>query len=321
MSGRPKIVLLGMMSKIPVAGVAWQNLHYLLGFERLGFDAYYVEAHARTPGMLMRAEGDDASALASDYIRRTLTGFGLGQRWAYHASHADGRVYGMSERELERLYESAELIVNLHGGTEPRPEHAATGRLVYLETDPVQLQVELYENHAYAVEFLEPHVAFFTFGENYGAPGCELPVDERFRFRPTRQPVVVDAWLGAGEDTGAYTTIGNWSQPWRDVSFGGRRFAWSKDQEFREIPGAAGAERTGVRARSRELRRPGSRAARKPRVRGSPRARFLHEPRQLSQLHRASRASSPSRRSRTCASAPAGSATGAPPTSPPAVRS
>ena len=140
MSGRPKIVLLGMMSKIPVAGVAWQNLHYLLGFERLGFDAYYVEAHARTPGMLMRAEGDDASALASDYIRRTLTGFGLGQRWAYHALHADGRVYGMSERELERLYESAELIVNLHGGTEPRPEHAATGRLVYLETDPVQLK-------------------------------------------------------------------------------------------------------------------------------------------------------------------------------------
>jgi GT2 family glycosyltransferase len=243
MNRRPKIVLLGMMSKIPVAGVAWQNLHYLLGFERLGFDAYYVEAHARTPGMLMRAEEDDASALASDYIRRTLSGFGLGHRWAYHALHADGRVYGLSERELERLYASAELIVNLHGGTEPRPEHYETGRLVYLETDPVQLQVELYENHAYTLEFLEPHVAFFTFGENIGRPGCELPVDERFRFRPTRQPVVVDAWLGAGEDTGAYTTIGNWSQPWRDVSLGGRSYSWSKDQEFRRflaLPGRSG---------------------------------------------------------------------------------
>ena len=49
----------------------------------------------------------------------------------------------MGERELRRLYASAELIVNLHGGTEPLPEHAETGRLVYLETDPVQLQVEL----------------------------------------------------------------------------------------------------------------------------------------------------------------------------------
>jgi GT2 family glycosyltransferase len=243
MRGRPKIVLLGMMSKIPVAGVAWQNLHYLLGFERLGFDAYYAEAHARTPGMLMRSEEDDGSGLAADYIRRTLRGFGFEHRWAYHALHADGRVYGMSERELERLYASAELIVNLHGGTEPRPEHAATGRLLYLETDPVQLQVELYGDHAYAVEFLEPHVAFFTFGENVGGPGCELPVDERFRFRPTRQPVVVDAWLGAGEDTGAYTTIGNWSQAWREVAFRGRRYSWSKDQEFRrflELPGRSG---------------------------------------------------------------------------------
>ena len=78
MSGRPKIVLLGMMSKIPVAGVAWQNLHYLLGFERLGFDAYYVEAHARTPGMLMRAEGDDASALAyMEEQTARLEGFGI----------------------------------------------------------------------------------------------------------------------------------------------------------------------------------------------------------------------------------------------------
>jgi hypothetical protein len=45
----PKVVLLGMMSTMPVPGVAWQNLHYLLGLERLGFEAYYVETHARTP--------------------------------------------------------------------------------------------------------------------------------------------------------------------------------------------------------------------------------------------------------------------------------
>ena len=38
---------------------------------------------------------------------------------------------------------SAALIVNVHGGTRPLPEHAATGRLVYLGTDPVQVEVEL----------------------------------------------------------------------------------------------------------------------------------------------------------------------------------
>ena len=66
--GRPKIVLLGMMTKIPVAGVVWQTVHYLVGFQRLGFDPYYVEAHARTPGMLMRDEADDSGALAAAFI-------------------------------------------------------------------------------------------------------------------------------------------------------------------------------------------------------------------------------------------------------------
>ena len=128
--GRRKIVLLGMMTKIPVAGVVWQTLHYLIGFQRLGFDPYYVEAHARTPGMLMRTELDDSSALAAGFIRDQLARFGLGDRWAYQALHDDSRLYGMTEAQLSRLYASAELIINFHGGTEPRPEHYETGRLV-----------------------------------------------------------------------------------------------------------------------------------------------------------------------------------------------
>jgi GT2 family glycosyltransferase len=226
-----------MMTKIPVAGVVWQTLHYLVGLHRLGFDPYYVEAHARTPGMLMRAEADDSGALAAGFIRDALLRFGLDGRWAYEALHADGRVYGMSERELARLFSSAELIVNLHGGTEPRPEHYETGRLVYLETDPVQLQVELHDERQYALDFLEPHVAFFTFGENYGRPGCGLPVSDRFTFHPTRQPVVTDFWLGGGPDNSLYTTVGNWSQPWREVILDGERYGWSKEQEFRKFLG------------------------------------------------------------------------------------
>jgi GT2 family glycosyltransferase len=233
--GRRKIVVLGMMTKIPVAGVVWQTLHYLIGFQRLGFEPYYVEAHARTPGMLMRDKGDDSNSLAAGFIRDALARFGLGDRWAYQALHDDGRLYGMSEGELRRLYSSAELIVNLHGGTEPRREHYETGRLVYLETDPVQLQIELYEERESTLDFLEPHVAFFTFGENYGRPGCGLPVSDRFAFHPTRQPVVTDFWLGGGPDSGRYTTVGNWSQSWRDVTYDGERYGWSKDEEFRKF--------------------------------------------------------------------------------------
>ncbi len=230
---RPRIVVLGMMTKIPVAGVVWQTVHYLVGLERLGYETYYVEAHARTPSMLMERADDDSSARAAAFIVSVLARFGLEQRWAYHALHDNGRCYGLSESALADLYGSAELIINLHGGTEPRPEHVATDRLMYLETDPVEVEVQLAAGRQETVDYLRPHCAFFTFGEKYGQPDCGLPVSSQFWFRPTRQPVVLDFWRGHGyAPSGSYTTIGNWRQPWRDIRFGGETYTWSKHHEF-----------------------------------------------------------------------------------------
>ncbi|MDQ3588108.1 MAG: glycosyltransferase family 2 protein, partial [Actinomycetota bacterium] len=230
---RPAIVVLGMMAKIPVPGVMWQTIHYLLGFRRLGFDAYYVEAHGRTPSMLMERATDDSASRAAQTIDRVMRRFDLSDRWAYAAVHDDKRCFGIGEQRLRRLLSEAELIVNLHGGTEPLPEMSQTGRLVYLETDPVQLQVELHDGVERSFAFLEPHSAFFTFAENLGKPGCGLPVCERFDFRPTRQPVLIDMWAGrSAVDGDRFTTVGNWRQPWRDVRLGDEVYGWSKDQEW-----------------------------------------------------------------------------------------
>jgi ATP-binding cassette subfamily B protein len=233
---RPKVVVLGMMTKIPVPGVVWQVAHYLVGLERLGVDAYYVEAHARTPSMFLSDETDDGSARAAAFIERVMARFGLAGRWAYHALHDREQVYGMSHSELLRLYLRADLIINLHGGTVPRPEHTASGRLVYLETDPVQLQVELHRNEQATIDFLEPHAAFFTFGENIGQDGCRLPVSDRFTFLPTRQPVVCDFWPvePLGPDA-PITSIGNWRQQWREVEFDGETYHWSKHLEWAKV--------------------------------------------------------------------------------------
>ncbi|HEX6780460.1 MAG TPA: glycosyltransferase [Solirubrobacterales bacterium] len=233
---RPKVVLLGMMTKMPVAGVVWQNLHYLLGFERLGYEAYYVEAHGRTPSMLMGSGDTDASGRAAAFVASIMRRFGLSDRWAFRALHEDGRCFGMTEQRLQRLLGSAELIVNLHGGTKPLPELSATDRLVYLETDPVQLQLELAEGHQESYAFLGAHAAFFTFAENYRQEDCLLPVSDRFRFETTRQPVLPDLWETARPPAHErFTTIGNWSQPWRDVSMNGSVYTWSKDQEFKKL--------------------------------------------------------------------------------------
>jgi ATP-binding cassette, subfamily B, bacterial len=231
---RKKVVLLGTLSTMPVAGVAWQYLHYLVGFERLGFDAYYVETHARAPGMLIRSgDADQGTARAAAFIERVMSRFGLSDRWAYRALHDDGSCHGMSRQQLEGLFDTADLIVNLHGATAPRPEFAKPDRLVYLETDPVRLQVELANEEPDTLAFLDAHSAFFTFAENWGRPDCLLPAVDRYPFRPTRQPVVIDFWQGERSPARPeYTTVGNWRQAWGDVHYRGQRLSWSKHQEF-----------------------------------------------------------------------------------------
>ena len=222
---KKKIVVLGMMSRQPVAGMVFITLQYLIGLERLGYEVYYVEPQGGVPG----ADSSEPAAWIDSVMRR----FDLGGRWAYHAVHGDGRVYGVSDSQLKELYRSAALIINLHGATKPTSELSETGRLVYLETDPVELEISLHNQEQWAYDFLSPHCAFFSWGENYGRPDCKLPVPSQFHFHPTRQPTVMDLWepfrSGAGE---AFTTIGNWRQEYREVEFLGETYYWSKHFEF-----------------------------------------------------------------------------------------
>jgi hypothetical protein len=232
-ASRKKIVLLGMMARMPVAGVIWQTVHYLVGFQRLGYEVYYVEAHATTPTMFLDDNDHDGSVKVANFLDGVLRRFDLGDRWAFHARHGDCSSYGLSAGQLARVYDSTRWIINLHGGTLPLPEHCATNRLIFLETDPVEVQIQLSEGDRATIEFLDRHCAFFTFGENYGRPPCLLPVSDRYDFRPTRQPVVLDFWREPAAPPGAmFTTIGNWRQPERDIVFAGERYTWSKHHEF-----------------------------------------------------------------------------------------
>ncbi len=232
----PKIVLLGMLTKIPVGGVAWLVRHYAAGFERLGYEVYYVEAHARTPSMFMSHERDDGTGKAAAYLDKIAERFGLQGRWAFQALHENGRCYGMSAAQLERLYSEAALIVNMHGGTLPLPEHAATDRLVFLGTDPVEVELEVHRGDERALEFLDQHAAYFTWGLNYGNPDCKLPWATAYPFVPSPPPVVLDFWNNDAVPDGApFTTIGNWRQQFRNVRFEGEVYQWSKHQQFLKI--------------------------------------------------------------------------------------
>jgi hypothetical protein len=242
---RPTIIVLGAITRYPVAGIVWLTLQYVLGFRRLGYDCYYVESHGGTPRAFVEGS-DDGAAGAAAFLARVMARFDLSDRWAFHALHTDRRCYGLSEERLRQLYSSAALIVNLHGATIPLPEHAATGRLIYIGTDPVLLEVQLHQGSTAARALLEPHCAFFTWAANHGQDDCRLPVAEPFVFQPTRQPVLLDLWDGdSGPASTRFTTIAGWRQLWREITFEGEVYHWSKHFEFAkflQLPSASGAE-------------------------------------------------------------------------------
>lgn len=235
---RPRsIVVLGMMARSPVAGMVWLTMQYVVGLTRLGYDVHYVEAHGRNPSSFMTSAEDDGAVKAAAFIDAAMRWFGMpAERWAFHALHSDGRCYGLSELQLCELLRDADLVINLHGATRLRDEHAQSGRVLFLETDPVEFAVNLANGDRDTLEYMQPHRWFFTWGENYGKADCLTPVTEQFEFKPTRQPVVTDLWEPfANGDDAPFTTIASWRQLRPDVKHGAESYAWSKHQQFMKV--------------------------------------------------------------------------------------
>ncbi|HEU4439026.1 MAG TPA: hypothetical protein VFT36_07230 [Methylomirabilota bacterium] len=227
------LVVLGMMGRMPVAGVTWQALQYLEGFRRLGFDVHYVEDTGEWSYDPDRNTISDDPSYAVGSIGALMARHGLSGRWAYRAP--DGRVFGLTASALERLFERTDALVNLTGATVLREEHRRVPVRVYLETDPVLPQIEVARGDAFHVEMLSAHTHHFTYGENLGQPDCGVPVG-RFAYRPTRPPVVLDWWEPAADAPGpCFTTVASWRQAGKDVEWQGQTYTWSKHHEFLKL--------------------------------------------------------------------------------------
>jgi hypothetical protein len=228
---RDPLLLLGIVGQYPMAGVAWQAVHYLLGFQALGLDVYYVE-DAGAPPYDPRTGGVSGECdYAVSYVAQVMGEVGLGDRWVY-LDMMRNETHGLSRARLEQLYRDAAVIVNVCGATAPRDEHRQGACLVYVETDPVYEQLQIALGDRSSLGFLAAHDVLFTYGENIGNPDCPVPVGE-FEWKKTRPPVVMDCWQGdAGPQAQFFTTVASFSNKGKDVTWQGETYQWSKHTNF-----------------------------------------------------------------------------------------
>ncbi|HEY3918226.1 MAG TPA: hypothetical protein VGL83_10560 [Stellaceae bacterium] len=228
-----RIVVLHFVAQMPMAGIAWQALQYLVGLQELGYEAWYIENHGANPydPRINSVSMDCAYNLA--FLKDSIERFGFAGRWAYWDAIND--VYhGMSRERVFEVLKGADALINLCGATQLRDEHMACPVRIMVDTDPVYEQIKYAKADPAARAYLDAHTHFFTYGENVGGPGWIVPLCG-VPWKATRPPVVLSLWPEAPGAPDCFSTIATWENKGKDIEFEGERYVWSKHVNFQRM--------------------------------------------------------------------------------------
>ena len=232
---RKRIVVMGFMGSMPIAGVIWQHLHYIVGLQRLGHDVYYIEDSARLPYDPETFEVNNEFDYAAKVLGRLASEFDFKNRWAFCARYLKKNpTTGLPLKKIRQLYREADAILNICGTQEFNDDLLASDRIIYVESDPGVEQIKIDKRVTSTINYLGRHQALFTFGENVGTRKFPVPT-HGFKWHATRQPIVTDLWETSRRPrpTAAFTSIANWSTSGlKDITWRGRKYLWSKSREF-----------------------------------------------------------------------------------------
>lgn len=219
MARKLKIVIGGYIGLYPTGGVTWDYLQYPLGLKLMGHEVYYIEDTVQYSRYQKGNRAWDDPTDSIDYLQETMERFGFRGHWAYR-DVATGKSYGMSDAQIRKVCDTADLFINISASTFMRDEYLQIPLRLLIDSDPMFTQIEYHDqcqkreaDNEYRMKYLvEHHTHHATFGEHIGQKGCCIPTFG-FNWFPTRQPVCLSFW--ENEFSLAvphrYTTVMNWS--------------------------------------------------------------------------------------------------------------
>ena len=227
---RMRIVVLGYIVRGPVGGLAWHHLQYVLGLVRLGHDVRFVEDSDDYPACYdpVRHVVDSDPSYGLRFASDAFGGLGIGDLWSYYDAHT-AQWFGPDRANAEQFCRSADLVLNLSGMNPLRDWTHIVPIRALVDTDPLFTQIK-HLTDPIARERARQHTAFFSYAENIAAGTARIP-DDGFKWRPTRQPIVLDCWGISSPPSGArYSTVMQW-QSYSPVEFDGIRYG-TKSMSF-----------------------------------------------------------------------------------------
>ena len=207
-------------------------MNWVLGFQKLGFQVYFVEQIG--PDSCVDAAGAKTEFENSEnlaYFKRVTEQFGLSGNSVL--VYDKGRqTYGLSFSELLDAASDADLLINISGHLTLGQLMSRFKRKVYVDIDPGFTQ---FWHDDKDVNFrVGDHDFYYSIGENIGTHGCLIPTGG-IDWKRIRPPVVLDLWQTAnGAEHSRFTTIANWRGPFGPIQHNGKTFGL-KVHEFRKF--------------------------------------------------------------------------------------
>ena len=229
-----RIVLASWMVRYPLGGNLSWALQWLVGFQRLGHDVYFVERSGYADSCFdpVRNTMSDDCSHGLAVVSRLLERHGLGERWCY--LDADGTYHGMQKEQVARLFVATDVFIDMgaHGSWRVEAEPAPLSVLV--EAEPGFTQIRM-ERRLAAGEPIDKYDHYFSVGQSIGTSLTTAPTGGR-NWKTVLNPIVPDLFEPGHPAPGApFTTVMNWRAhdpiEWQGEVLG------QKDVEFEKFIG------------------------------------------------------------------------------------
>jgi len=224
-----RIVVGSYMFRYPLGGMMSWVLQYLVGFQRLGHEVYFVEKAGYSGACFdptKNVMGDDC-AYGVGVVSRLLGRHGLGENWCF--VDAALNYHGLSKAQIAEVFRTADVFIDMgtHGAW--LEEAAAAATRILLDGEPGFTQIKM-ELRRCAGETLPTYDHYYTAGLNLGTAHSVAPTVD-LCWRPLPHPVVTDMFTLTAPPSGSCaTTVMNW-QSHAPITFRGQIYG-QKDLEF-----------------------------------------------------------------------------------------
>lgn len=231
MAKKKTILVLHFSGRMPIAGVGWEGMNWVLGLTRLGHDVWYFEDNGVNPYSFAQNSVVWDSTENIGFVKKMMETYGLGDRWAYWDPVTDYSWHGVSKERARRLYREADALINLCGATQLREEHMDCPVRILVDTDPIYEQIKLAKADPASIAYVDAHTHLFTIGENLGAADCPVPLNRTWH--KVRPPINLDVWRADFESSPPnLSSLATWAHSSKNIEFEGESYQWSKHMNF-----------------------------------------------------------------------------------------